>query len=326
VSKRTQIVVIGGGENSEHEVSLASASAIRAALDPDRYRVLGLTILRDGTWANDAGEPLSGVGEAIDLLVSSDLAFPALHGVKGEDGTLAGFLDVISVPYVGSGVRAGALAMDKWATKLIAHDLGIATAPSVRFTAKDDLTVASQLGFPLVVKPVESGSSIGVSRVAESGDLRAAVDAALQHDSAVLAEKWIHGREVDLAVLERTDGSLHVAPPLEIVKKSEEVLDYETKYADGAYYNIPGSVTEHELRALEEAARTIFRGLGCAGIARCDFFLSDAGPILNEVNTMPGFTGLSQVPKMFAHAGIDYPSLLDLLVDEALARPRHANQ
>jgi len=325
MSKALQIVVIGGGENNEHDVSLASATAIRNSLDVDRYRVLGLTIQRNGTWANSSGVPLSGVDEAIDLLVNADVVFPALHGVKGEDGTLAGFLDVLAVPYVGSGVRAGALAMNKWVTKLIASDLGIATAPAVRLTAKDDPDVASQFGYPCIVKPVASGSSYGVSRVAHGGELSAAVAAALEHDDAVLAEQWVHGREIDIAVLERVDGSLHVGPPLEIMTARGEVFDYASKYAGGADFRIPASVSAGEKRALEEAARAIFRGLGCAGIARCDFFVTGAGPILNEVNTMPGFTEQSQVPKMFAHMGIDYPTLLDLLVAEARARPRRAN-
>ncbi len=326
MSNRLQIVVIGGGENNEHDVSIASAAAICTALNVNRFDVRGLTIERDGSWAITDGAPINGTGEAIDLLKSADVVFPALHGARGEDGTIAGFLDVIDVPYVGSGVRAGALAMDKWATKLIARDLGIATAPATRVTAKDDPIGGSHVGYPLIVKPVSSGSSFGVSRVTHAGEIDSAVNSALEHDDAVLVEGWVEGREVDIAVLERADGSLQVGPPLEIVTARDEVFDFASKYGGGADYRVPAAVSNDERRALEESARAIFHGLGCAGIARCDFFVTDTGPILNEVNTMPGFTELSQVPIIFAHAGIDYSSLLDLLVDEALARGRHASK
>ncbi len=309
-----RIAVIGGGQNCEHEVSLASAAAVADALSSDGHDVVRLTIGRDGTWYRDGGHPL-GLAGAVHVLRSCTVALPALHGPRGEDGTVAALCELATVPYVGSGVAAGALAMDKWATKLVADALGIATAPGHLLTAG---TAASYTWtHPVVVKPVAAGSSRGVALVRSSEELAPALANALALDSRVLVEDLVIGREIDLAVLGRPDGSRVVAPALEIV--ADGVFDYDSKYDGTADFRIPAVLADTELVALEGAAVAVYDALGCAGVARVDFFLTADGPVLNEVNTMPGFTEQSQVPKMFAAAGTSYVELLDLLVRDALA-------
>ncbi|RNL81440.1 D-alanine--D-alanine ligase family protein [Nocardioides marmorisolisilvae] len=308
----TRVAVIGGGQNCEHEVSLASAAGIAAALDPTKYRPVRLTIGRDGRWSDANGVGLA-LPHAITLLQSCAVAIPALHGPRGEDGTVAALLDLTAVPYVGSGVRAGALAMDKHATKLLAANVGVATAPGVLLTQDSSY----RWTHPVVVKPVAAGSSQGVALVRTAADLGPALAAAFALDDRILVEDVVVGREIDLAVLARPDGTRAVAPALEIVV--DGLFDAGTKYDGSADFRIPAPLHEAELASLESAAVRVFDALGCNGIARVDFFLTADGPVLNEVNTMPGFTAASQVPKMFAAAGISYTDLLDLLVTDALA-------
>ena len=310
----TRVAVVGGGRSCEHDVSLASAAAVAGALDPATYDVVRLTIDRDGGWLDHAGRSL-GLPAAVEVLAGCAAVLPILHGAGGEDGTLAALCDLAGVAYVGSGVGAGALGMDKWATKLVAGAVGIATAPGYLLTA---VTAASYAWtHPVVVKPVAAGSSHGVSLVSSPDQLGAAIAAALDLDRRVLVEDVVRGREIDVAVLGRPDGSRTVAPTLEIV--ADGLFDFEAKYDGGADFRIPAQLCDHETAALEQAAVRMYDALGCAGVARVDFFLTEDGPVLNEVNTMPGFTEQSQVPKMFAAAGTSYPDLLDLLVRDVLA-------
>jgi len=313
--RRTRVAVIGGGQNCEHEVSLASAAAAAAALDPARYQVVALTIGVDGGWRDERDRPI-GLAVAVEMLRDCDVALPLVHGPRGEDGTLAALLDLVGVPYAGSGLTAGAVAMDKWVTKLVAEAIGIATAPGVLLT---DATAATYAWtHPVVVKPVAAGSSRGVRRVDRPGGLADALDAALALDRRVLGEDVIEGREVDLAVLARPDGTRIVAPALEIVV-ADGLFDYATKYDGSAVFRVPARLAEADRKALEHAALATYDALGCRGVARVDFFVTADGPVLNEVNTTPGFTGQSQVPRMFVAAGIPYPGLLDILVQDALA-------
>jgi D-alanine-D-alanine ligase len=206
--------------------------------------------------------------------------------------------------------------MDKWVTKLVAQAIGIATAPGVLLT---DATAATYTWtHPVVVKPVAAGSSQGVARVDGPGQLAAAIEAALALDRRVLVEDVIEGREVDLAVLARQDGTRIVAPALEIVVAGG-LFDYATKYDGSAVFRVPAPLAESDRKALEHAALATYDALGCRGVARVDFFVTADGPVLNEVNTTPGFTGRSQVPQMFVAAGIPYPELLDILIHDALA-------
>jgi D-alanine-D-alanine ligase len=310
---KARVAVIGGGRNCEHEVSLASAAAVAAALAETGYDVVRLTIAADGTWHDDGGR-LRPFATAVRILSSCDAVVPVVHGPHGEDGTLAALCDLAGVTCVGSGLRAGALGMDKHVTKLIAADCGIATAPAVLLTA------ATAAGYrwtrPVVVKPVAAGSSRGVALVGEPAGLPEALAAAFALDDRVLAEDVITGREIDLAVLGRPDGTRMIAPPLEIAGGG--IFGYQDKYGGQADLRVPAALSDADRSALENAAVAMFNALGCAGVARIDFFLTTDGPRLNEVNTMPGFTEHSQVPRMFAAAGLPYPELLDLLVSDAL--------
>lgn len=317
MTARVRVAVVGGGQSCEHDVSLASAASVASALDPAAYDVVRLTIDRDGTWRDAGGRPIGLVG-GLHVLRSCAAVLPIVHGPRGEDGTLAALCELAGIPYVGSGVRAGALAMDKWVTKLVAGAVGVSTAPAVLVTAATARTL--RFSHPVVVKPVSAGSSHGVGLVRSPAELGPALDAALALDDRVLVEDLVRGREVDVAVLGRPDGSRVVAPLLEIVV--DGVFDLTTKYDGSADFRLPADLTDVERKELEQAALDLYGALGCAGVARVDFFLTENGPVLNEVNTMPGFTERSQVPRMFAAAGLAYPELLDLLVRDVLAGAR----
>ncbi len=314
-----RVLVIGGGESAEHDVSVASAAGIAAALRERSYEVDEVTIARNGVWEHAgaalAETPAASLQAAVALIEASDAVFPAIHGPLGEDGTLAALCTLAHVPVVGSGLRTGAIAMDKWATKLVAEAIGIPTAGGVLVTA-DELDGVEYSG-PVVVKPVQEGSSFGVSLVRDAAELRPALDEAARFDDRILIEEVLHGREIDVAVLGDADGSTWAAPPLEI--HATGFFDTETKYDGSAKFTVPAELDAADLAALEQAAIRMYRALGCAGVARVDFFLTADGPVLNEVNTMPGMTAASQVPRMFAAADIDYPELVHRLVQAALA-------
>jgi D-alanine-D-alanine ligase len=314
---RTRVAVVGGGANCEHDVSRASAASIRTALDPARFDVVPLTIARDGMWHDRGGRPI-GLTGATHVLRGCDVVLPALHGPHGEDGTLAALCELAGLPYVGSDVMAGAIAMDKWATKLIAQAVGVATAPGRLLTAASAASYAWT--HPVVVKPVAAGSSHGVTLVRDPADLAPALQTALDLDDRVLVEEVVEGREIDVAVLRTADGERVVSPALEIVV--DGIFDHSTKYGGHADFRIPAPLADAPAKELADAAVAVFDALGCSGVARVDFFLTAEGWVLNEVNTMPGFTESSQVPKMFAAAGMSYADLLDLLVTDALRSGR----
>lgn len=307
----TRVAVVGGGQSCEHEVSLASAASVATALEP-AHDVVRLTIGRDGSWRSADGDDL-GLTGAITVLRSCDVVFPAVHGPRGEDGALAALCELAGVPYVGSGLRAGALAMDKWTTKLVAEAVGVRTARGALVTA----STAGLLRWdgPVVVKPVAAGSSHGVTLVESAADLAPALAAALELDDRVLVEEVLAGREIDIAVLSGPGGSRSTGPALEIV--ADGLFDTGTKYDGSAEFLLPAPLEDAELKELEDAAVAVFDALGCRGVARVDFFLTADGWVLNEVNTMPGMTEQSQVPKMFAAAGLAYADLLARLVADA---------
>ena len=309
---KTRVAVIGGGQNCEHDVSLASAASARAALDPATYQAIPLTIGRDGTWS-EHDSPLgtsaaASLAAAITVLASCDVVLPLLHGPRGEDGTIAALCELAGVPYVGSPPRAGALAMDKHATKLLAESAGVRTARGRLVTAADPVAFDG----PVVVKPVAAGSSFGVALVDTEAELEPALRAAFDLDDRVLIEEVVTGREIDLGVLDDPDLGRRVSPPLEIV--GDGLFDTETKYDGSAAFELPARLTGTETKALTDAALRVYEALGCRGLARVDFFLTAGGPVLNEVNTMPGMTAASQVPRMFAADGLPYAALLDRLI------------
>lgn len=314
MSARRRVAVVGGGANCEHDVSLASAAAVSAALDPRRYDVLRLIVGTDGHWS-DPGGPLGttvaeSLAEAVLRLGRCDAVFPVLHGPRGEDGTLAALCELADVPYVGSGVRAGALAMDKWATKLVAAALGLRVAPGYVLTQADLHSAVWER--PVVVKPVAAGSSYGVAVADRPESFVPALTAALRLDDRVLVEEVVVGRELDVAVLEDARGVRRVAPVLEVV--TEGLFDTAAKYDGSAVFQVPADIDDTLRTKIAAAARDLFAALGCAGIARFDFFATADGLLLNEVNTCPGLTRQSQAPRMLAAMGIDYPQMLDALI------------
>jgi len=313
----TNVLVIGGGQNAEHEVSLASAAAVAAALRMGDHEVTTATIDRDGIWRVDGRPNGASAAEslalALPLLTRTDVVFPAVHGTLGEDGALAALCALAGVRVVGSGLRAGAIGMDKWTTKLVADAVGLGTARG-RLVAADDIGDVEFDG-AVVVKPVSAGSSHGVSLVSEEGELLAALREAARFDRRILVEEVVRGREIDVAVLREKGGIRWAAPPLEI--HATGLFDTATKYDGSARFTVPAELDAAEVSALKRAAIAVFDALGCDGVARMDFFLTDRGPVLNEVNTMPGLTAASQVPRMFAAAGVTYVDLVSRLVRAA---------
>ena len=349
---KIRLAVLFGGRSGEHEVSCQSAASILVGLDRDRYDVLPVRIGRDGVWATvrtmpdlrtveevlrwqQHGFPETGdttragsVLAAVRELTWCDVVFPALHGPYGEDGAVQAMLEGFEVPYVGNGVAASALSMDKEYTKKIAAAAGLAVAEGVVLrTGQHDVSQEDRerLGLPVFVKPAREGSSIGVSKVEDWAELPAALDRARKSDDKVLVEAAVPGREIDIGVLERPGGDLEVSPPMEILPSTEHTFfDYQAKYTDAAtVFDVPAKLDPATNHAIGQDALRVFRELGCAGLLRVDFFLRPDGTrVLNEVNTFPGFTSVSQYPRMWQAAGVGYRDLLNILVDTALANQK----
>jgi len=312
-----RVLVIGGGQNAEHEVSLASAAAVADALRVGGYDVSTVTISREGVWevagVSEGATAAESLVLAMPLISAVDVIFPAVHGALGEDGALASLCALAGVRVVGSGPRAGAIGMDKWATKLVADAAGLRTARGRLIDAAD--RGDSEFDGPVVVKPVSAGSSYGVSLVREEAELGAALREAARFDRRILVEEVVHGREIDVAVIKEAGGVRWAAPSLEI--HAAGLFDTAMKYDGSARFTVPAQLSGAEAISLTRAALTMFDALGCAGVARMDFFLTAEGPVLNEVNTMPGLTAASQVPRMFAAADVSYVELVSRLVRAA---------
>jgi D-alanine-D-alanine ligase len=315
-----RVAVLCGGRSSEHDVSLRSGEAVAGGLEQAGHEALLVTIARDGGWSFH-GSPVELMPAA--GLFDADVAFPALHGPFGEDGSVQGVLEWLDVPYVGSDVLASAVCMDKLTLKRLFAQAGL---PQVEFVAAGEAGWRERceaMGLPLWVKPSRLGSSVGISRVEGLGEeLDAAVDLALRHDPRVIVEASAHGREVECSLLgnERPEASL----PGEVVAHGEW-YDYETKYSDGGMELIvPATIDDGQTDRLRELAVEAFQLGGCAGLARCDFFVEPDGEILvNEINTMPGFTETSVYAKLWEASGLAYPDLCGRLL--SLAVERHAS-
>jgi D-alanine-D-alanine ligase len=312
-----KIAVLCGGRSSEHDVSLRSGEAVARGLEQAGHEALLVTIARDGGWSF-RGAPVELTPAA--GLFGADAAFPALHGPFGEDGSVQGVLEWLDVPYVGSDVLGSAVCMDKLTLKRLFAQHGL---PQVEFVAAGEpgwRERCGEMGSPLWVKPSRLGSSVGISRVDGLGEeLDAAVDLALRHDPRVIVEASAAGREVECSLLgnERAEASL----PGEVIARGEW-YDYETKYREGGMeLVVPASLTDEQTARLKDLAVESFQLGGCAGLARCDFFVEPGGQILvNEVNTMPGFTETSVYAKLWEASGLAYPDLCDRLVQLALER------
>ncbi len=266
-------------------------------------------------------EPDSGV----QALESVDVVFPVLHGRFGEDGTIQGLLEMAGVPYVGPGVFASAAAMDKEFTKklLAAEGLAVGSWTVVRRRDPVDVAALEPLGLPAFVKPARAGSSVGITKITDWAQLPAALDAAFEHDDKVLVEAAVVGHEVECGVLEGPDGVPEASVPAEIrLTGGHDWYDFEAKYLDDACeFDVPAQLPAHVTDALREAACRAFVALDCAGLARVDFFVTDDEQIVvNEVNTMPGFTPISMFPRMWQASGVEYPELVDRLIAAALRR------
>ncbi|WP_311259838.1 D-alanine--D-alanine ligase [Microbacterium sp. WCS2018Hpa-9] len=312
-----RVLVIGGGQNAEHEVSLASAAAVAEALRVGGYDVSTVTISREGGWdaagVTEGATAAESLALAMPMIVDADVVFPAVHGALGEDGVLASLCALAGVRVVGSGPRAGAIGMDKWATKLVARAAGLRTARGRLIDAAD--CGDSEFEGPVVVKPVSAGSSYGVSLARDEAELGEALREAARFDRRILVEEVVQGREIDVAVIRDAGGVRWAAPPLEI--HAAGLFDTSMKYDGSARFTVPAHLSVREATSLTRAALTMFDALGCAGVARMDFFLTAEGPVLNEVNTMPGLTAASQVPRMFAAADVSYVELVTRLVRAA---------
>ena len=315
------VVVLAGGRSSEHDVSLSSGGAVRDGLLAAGHRARIVEIGRDGVWRAD-GAPLSlSPGEG---LLGADVVFPALHGPFGEDGVVQGVLEALDVAYVGSGVAASAVCIDKVLFKRLISTAGI---PQVDYRgvsadsfARDPdavLADAAALGLPVFVKPAHLGSSVGIAKVASADELAGALHAAFAHDELVIVEAMAGGREVECAVM----GPATVSEPGEIVFESE-FYDYEAKYTPGGMeLKIPARISASARERVIALARDAFRFAGCEGLARADFFVDGELVLLNELNTMPGFTPTSVYAKLMQASGTPYPQVVDTLC--RLARERH---
>ena len=314
-----KVAVLCGGRSSEHDVSLRSGEAVARGLEAAGHEALPVTIGRDGGWSF-RGAPVELLPAA--GLFGADAAFPALHGPFGEDGSVQGVLEWLDLPYVGSDVLSSAICMDKLTLKRLFAQAGL---PQVEFAAAGEAGWRERceaIGLPLWVKPSRLGSSVGISKVESLGEeLDAAVDLARRHDPRVIVEASARGREVECSLL--GNEAVEASPPGEVIAHGDW-YDYETKYSDGGMELIvPAPLDAEQTARLRELAVESFRLGGCAGLARCDFFVEPGGEILvNEINTMPGFTETSVYAKLWEAGGVAYPDLCDRLI--ALAIERHA--
>ena len=315
-----RVAVLGGGRSSEHEVSLASAKAVAAGLKDGGHDVVAVTIDRDGRWSRD--------GSAVALepgggLLDCEVVFPALHGPYGEDGVVQGLLEALGVPYCGAGVAASALSMDKVVFKdlLSVHD--VAQVPYAALREGDDPARVAELGLPVFVKPARLGSSVGISKVSSADELPAALTAAFEHDPLAIVEAMSHGMEVECSVIGNDRPEVSLPGEIEF---DADWYDYEAKYTAGGMRLIaPARLPEDVAERVRATAAEIYRLVDCAGMARCDFFVEDphgdARVLINELNTIPGFTATSVFAKLWEATGVAYPELLDRLL--ALALERH---
>ncbi|QGZ36079.1 D-alanine--D-alanine ligase family protein [Stappia indica] len=349
-SSKLRIAVLFGGRSAEHDVSILSATNVMGALDPAKYDAVPVYVSRAGEWllsrfedgklarpetgtqlllvpgGNGRVLALSAEGSAADL-PPIDILFPVLHGLHGEDGSVQGLAEVAGVPLAGCGILGSATALDKDIAKRLFRDAGLSAARSLTLhpgavPSFEELT--GTLGLPVFIKPARQGSSVGVSKVTSAEGYAAALEEGFRHDRKLLAEEFIQGREIECAVLERPDGTLFVSRPGEIVPaESHGFYSYDAKYidADGAALMVPTELPEPvEAEMLDMAARA-FRALGCDGMARADFFVTaDLRILVNELNTIPGFTDISMYSKVMAASGVPYAELIDRLVEHGLAR------
>lgn len=342
---KTKLGLLYGGKSAEHQVSLRTAMAVIGALDHNKFDIYPIYISEEGGW--NKGAQLTGPVENVDQLKFSgngtsvlsselfqtedgqtfDVVFPLLHGPNGEDGTVQGFLELLNIPYVGNGVLASSAGMDKVVMKNIFAQAGLAQVKYVSFIKSEWSSapaaayekVEKELGFPCFVKPANLGSSVGISKCTNRTELETAFEEAFQFDRKVIIEEGVTAREVEIAVLGNDNPECSVAG--EIVPK-KDFYDYKAKYEDDdTALIIPAEITSDEYAQLKEMAVKAFKALDCSGLVRADFFLTKEGKgLINEVNTMPGFTPVSMFPLLWNQSGMEYPALIERLVELAIER------
>lgn len=349
---RARVAIVFGGRSSEHSISCVSAGSILAAIDRDRYEPIAVGIDEDGRWSLQEGDPealrirdgrlpvvarqSAGTrpapvpGDGIAGLDGVDVVFPVLHGPNGEDGTIQGLLELVGLPYVGSGVLASSIAMDKGAMKAMFRAAGLPIGPCTVISDRQwstdrsgSLARAADLGYPLFVKPVRAGSSRGISKVRHSAELEAAILLARSHDPRVIVEAAIEGvREIECGVLVDESGRPIASRCAEIVVHGHDFYDFDAKYLDdSAELIVPAELGRGLEDRISALAVEAFEALGCEGLARVDFFVTaDGGVVVNEVNTMPGFTPISMFPRAWQASGLAYTELITHLIEDARRR------
>lgn len=351
MTEKRNVAVLYGGRSAEHEVSIRSATNVVRAMDPEKYTPVPIAVARDGRWFlgdlvdGSLSRPERSTGAAEVVLVPGgegrlfstspaiiqlpviDVVFPVLHGPFGEDGSMQGHAETAGVAYVGCDVLSSAICMDKDVAKRLLAAANIPMARWITIRHKNEIACAEverQLGLPVFVKPARQGSSVGVGKADSPESFAAAVAAAFRHDDKVLIEEAIRGREIECSVLEPATGALIISEPGEIITASTYALyTYEAKYEDpdGAIVRAPADISATVSAATKKLAEQTFRSLGCSGMARVDFFLqADETLIVNEVNTIPGFTDSSMYARALAAAGIPYGEVIDILIEHAAAR------
>jgi D-alanine-D-alanine ligase len=339
---RRRVAVLMGGRSSEREISLASARSVLAALDPERYDAVGVEIGRDGRWTLPSGHIRKSLGrhgldpgavpattrpqppvpatsqEVAATLAGVEVVLPILHGPFGEDGALQGVLELANLPYVGAGVAASALCMDKDLFKAVLRDQGIPVTRNV--TLRNGAKPANPFGYPVFVKPARLGSSVGITKAHDEEEQSAGIELAFEHDEKVLVEEFVGGIEVEVGVLGNHDPVASLVG--EIAVTHNEWYDYEAKYDAGEMeLVVPARITTEQTRRVQELAVQAFVATECEGMARVDCFVREDGEVLvNELNTIPGFTETSVYAQLFDASGLPYPQLLDRLIELALDR------
>lgn len=351
---RQRLALIFGGRSTEHEVSVTSARGVMREADPERFEVIPLGITKNGAWltteetrarlarvdagerrdiGDDAGGGILAFPEAMATLGSADVVFPIVHGTFGEDGTMQGLLEMADLPYVGPGVAASAIGLDKALMRDLfrAHDIPqarylVLTDDEVRSPSEETLrSVEREIGYPCFVKPANGGSSVGVGKAHSREDIAGAIAGAAAFDRKVLVEEGLEGQEVECAVLGHRDPQ---PSPLGEIAPSTEFYDYEAKYLDdSAALIVPARVNEATARRVQEYAVRAFRALECSGLSRVDFFVEPSGGVkCIELNTLPGFTPISMYPRLWQEAGVSYRELISRLVDFGFERFREARR
>ncbi len=321
---RFRVAILAGGRSSEHEISLASARSVLESLDPERYEVVTVAIGRDGRWELGSGD--GSVAETLPVpaanapatLGSVDVVLPILHGPFGEDGTVQGLLELAGIPYIGAGVAASALCMDKDLFKKVLRDSGIPVARHIAL--RDGEPARNPFGFPCFVKPARLGSSVGITKAHDESELADAVALAFRHDDKILVEEFLDGIEVEVGVLGNREPVASI--PGQIVPLGHEWYDYSSKYDEGGMdLVIPPDLPDEVLEQVQRTAIESFRVTECEGMARVDCFVVDGDRVVvNELNTIPGFTSTSVYAKLFEASGLPYDGLLQRLIELAIER------